>query len=61
MQKPDSAIPIYHGRQWPVGLTNAAKRIGVSKGHLYLVLKGRRQGARVKAAYDALIRELNSA
>ena len=53
-----TAIPIYHGRRWPVGLQNAAKRIGVSVGHLHGVLLGHRKSARVTAAYEELVLEL---
>jgi len=60
MRKPNSAIPIYHGRQWPVGLENAAKRIGVSRGHLHQVLKGKRTSPEVKEAYDGLVAELQA-
>lgn len=60
MAKPNSAIPIYHGRQWPVGLANAAKRLGVTSGHLHQVLTGKRQSVRTSEAYAALVDELKS-
>lgn len=59
MPKPNPAIPIYHGRQWPVGLANAAKRIGVTAGHLQQVLSGKRESRRTAEAYAALVAELN--
>jgi hypothetical protein len=58
MAKPQNAIPIYHGRKWPVGLTNASKRLGCSVGHLYMVLTGARKGPRFVTGYNALIEEL---
>jgi hypothetical protein len=60
MQKSNPAIPIYHGRQWPVGLSNAAKRLGCSIGHLHHVLTGKRTSPRLKARYDELVAELES-
>lgn len=51
-------LPIYHGRRWPVGLSNASKRLGVSVGHLHHVLTGKRTSPRVVAAYKALVTEL---
>jgi len=61
MPKPNNAIPIFHGRVWPVGLTNAAKRLGCSTPHLYQVLKGTRRSERLTAGYAALIAELKGA
>lgn len=58
MPKPNNATPIFHGRVWPVGLTNAAKRLGCSAPHLYQVLKGRRQSDRLTTGYAALVAEL---
>lgn len=58
MPKPQNAIPIYHGRQWPVGLTNASKRLNVSVGHLHQVLTGKRQSPALVAKYRALEVEL---
>jgi hypothetical protein len=58
MAKPQPATPIYHGRKWPVGLTNAAKRLGCSAGHLYQVLTGTRNGPRFVDGYNALVAEL---
>lgn len=59
MAKTESTIPIYHGRQWPVGLGNASKRLGCSIGHLHGVLTGKRTSRRVKEGYAALVTELN--
>lgn len=58
MAKPQPATPIYHGRKWPVGLHNAAKRLGCSPGHLFQVLKGNREGQRIKDGYKGLVAEL---
>lgn len=58
MPKPKNAIPIFHGRQWPVGLTNASKRLNCSVGHLHQVLTGKRSSPRVKDGYQALVNEL---
>jgi hypothetical protein len=52
------AIPIYHGRKWPVGLANAAKRLGISIGHLHHVLTGARVSPRISDGYKALVTEL---
>lgn len=60
MLKPNPAIPIYHGRQWPVGLANAAKRIGVTQGHLHQVLTGKRQSRKAAQAYAELVAELKA-
>lgn len=54
-----SAIPIFHGRKWPVGLSNASKRLNVSVGHLHHVLTGKRQSPEVVAGYEDLKAELN--
>ncbi len=56
--KPQSAIPIYHGRKWPVGLSNASKRLGVSIGHLHHVLTGKRKSPDLVAGYELLKTEL---
>lgn len=58
MVKTKSAIPIFHGRKWPVGLSNASKRIGVTSGHLHQVLTGKRESKRVTEEYNALVAEL---
>jgi hypothetical protein len=58
MAKTKSTIPIYHGRRWPVGLSNASKRLGVSIGHLHHVLTGKRTSPRVVSEYQALCAEL---
>jgi len=58
MAKPQPATPIYHGRKWPVGLHNAARRLGCSPGHLYHVLKDKREGQWLKDGYKALVAEL---
>jgi hypothetical protein len=49
---------IYHGRKWPVGLNNAAKRLGCSVGHLHMVLSGVRRGPKFVLGYNALVVEL---
>lgn len=58
MRSNRKAIPIYHGRVWPVGICNAAKRLQCSKGHLQMVLAGKRRSRRLETAYEALVREL---
>jgi hypothetical protein len=60
MHAPESTIPIYHGRRWPVGLANAARRLKVSRGHLQQVLSGARKSARLTKAYGALVDELKA-
>ena len=59
MAKTENTTPIYHGRVWPVGLTNAAKRLGCSVPHLWQVLKGNRKSEELSAGYAALVTELN--
>lgn len=59
MAKPQNTTPIYHGRLWPVGLHNAAKRLGCSTGHLHQVLKGKRVSPKITSGYAALVAELN--
>ena len=59
MAKTQNTTPIYHGRIWPVGLTNAAKRLGCSTPHLWQVLKGHRTSPKITAGYAALVVELN--
>lgn len=58
MAKTQSTTPIYHGRRWPVGITNAAKRLGCSAPHLLAVLRGERTSPRITQGYEALIVEL---
>lgn len=58
MAKPQPATPIYHGRKWPVGIHNAARRLGCSPGHLFHVLTGQRQSQRIHDGYNALVAEL---
>jgi len=58
-RKPKTAIPIFHGRKWPVGLSNASKRLNVSIGHLHHVLTGKRQSPKVSEGYEKLKLELN--
>lgn len=53
-----NTIQIYHGRVWPVGLSNASKRLNVSIGHLHHVLTGKRKSPRLLAAYGDLVAEL---
>lgn len=61
MAKTQNTTPIYHGRVWPVGLTNAAKRLGCSTPHLYQVLKGKRESPKLVSGYAALVEELKGA
>jgi hypothetical protein len=56
--KPKSTIPIFHGRVWPVGLSNASKRLNVSIGHLHHVLTGKRKSPGLVTRYEALVTEL---
>ncbi len=56
--KKQSTTPIYHGRKWPVGLSNASKRLNVSVGHLHHVLTGKRQSPDLVAGYERLKAEL---
>lgn len=58
MAKPQSTTPIYHGRRWPVGISNAAKRLGCSTPHLQQVLLGNRTSPRLVEGYQKLIEEL---
>ena len=58
MAKTQNTTPIYHGRVWPVGLSNASKRLGCSVGHLYQVLKGNRASPKLISGYAALVAEL---
>lgn len=60
MQPTDPTIPIYHGRRWPVGISNAAKRLGVTRSHLRLVLSGQRESRRVTKEYADLVAELKA-
>lgn len=60
MPKPESTTPIYHGRVWPVGISNAAKRLGCTAPHLRAVLKGLRTSPRLTAGYAALVAELKA-
>jgi len=55
------AIPIFHGRRWPVGIGNASKRLGVSRGHLQMVLTGQRKSRRLSEQYAELTKELEAA
>jgi hypothetical protein len=59
MSREIKSIPIYHGRRWPVGIGNAAKRLGVSRSHLQMVLVGERTSERVSEGYAKLVKELN--
>jgi hypothetical protein len=58
---PQKAIPIYHGRIWPVGLGNASKRLNVSIGHLHHVLTGKRKSPKLVESYAQLVAELKGA
>lgn len=51
-------VSIYPGRRFPVGVRNAAARLGVSQGHLWHVLKGKRQSKALTERYAALVAEL---
>jgi len=58
MAKAQITTPIFHGRRWPVGITNAAKRLGCTAPHLRAVLKGERKSPKLVDGYNALIEEL---
>lgn len=58
MHDSQTAIKIYHGRVWPVGLTRAAQRLNITANHLRLVLTGERRSAQVLKGYSALCKEL---
>lgn len=58
MVKTENTTPIYHGRVWPVGLTNASRRLGCSVPHLWQVLKGNRKSPELVNGYAALVIEL---
>lgn len=60
-RKTPSAIPIFHGRRWPVGIGNASKRLKVSRPHLQMVLTGQRKSQRVTEGYAELVKELEAA
>lgn len=53
-------VPIYPGRHFPVGLANAARRIGCTAGHLHQVLSGKRLSEVTAKAYQALVEELEA-
>jgi len=58
MPRTPNATPIYHGRRWPVGIHNAAKRLNITANHLRHVLTGERVSERVFSGYSALCVEL---
>jgi len=59
MPKPTAATPkIFHGRVFPVGISNAAARLKVTPQHLRAVLIGERKSPRVLTGYSKLCREL---
>lgn len=51
--------PLRRGYKWPVSLPLAAKRLKVTKGHLFKVLTEERESQSLKAGYAALVAELN--
>jgi len=58
MPKASAATPIFHGRVYPVGISNAARRLGITPNHLRLVLTGERRSDAVLSGYSKLCREL---
>lgn len=58
--KAAKSIPIFAGRRWPVGLHNAARRLGCDVSHLQRVLDGQRTSRRVSEGYAALVTELRT-